>query len=527
MFAKGAVLIAAAAVFLGVATADGPPAPRRVLHVHLPEDIVTLDWNQSVHEVDLPLILNLQEGLTMLDRDLRPVPAIAESWKYDSTGTQLKFKLRPDARWSDGKPVTAQDFVATFKRILSPTSQFSTAYFLFPIKGAEEFANGGIPDFSNVGVKATSDTTLEISFKAPAWRWVETTAVPALFPIRADILASTQNWAAPGMVTDGPFKYIRHTLKQDFLLRAREDFPGRDSNIDEINFHIMGFADAVHAFKEGKLDMIFRLPRKFRSEFKGRLDAKVYDNRPDRTRKLDINKNRDPTSRLSFRRALAEAIDRAELLRKIEAPYLPATSLVPEGMPGYQPRGGIPFNPAQAKKDLEAGGLTIGSNKIVILVPNFDDSKEEDRDIAIELKRQLESRLGVRVELQFADTVKQYLALRDSQEYHVLLRDFNVDNGDPMNFYQAYANGSRFGYTWPDREYEVMLQEAARTKSASDLRSSVGKLDDYLLKDTVTVIPLFYRGDLTVVRSNIKGFDSGAWEPYFLKRLSFIRGSGE
>src|SRR4051812_5538556 len=99
-----------------------------------------------------------------------------------------------------------------------------------------------------------------------------------------------------------------------------------------------------------------------------------------------------------------------------------------------------------------------------MLVPNFDDSKEEDRDIAIELKRQLEARLNVRVELQFADTVKQYLALRDTQDYHLLLRDFNVDSGDPLNFYEAYATGSRFGMTWPDRKYDVLLQEASRAK---------------------------------------------------------------
>src|SRR6185436_12668166 len=76
----------------GAGFSEVPSPPRRVLHVHLTEDIVTLDWNQSVHEVDLPLILNLQEGLTHLDKNLKPQPSVAESWKYDSTGTQLKFK---------------------------------------------------------------------------------------------------------------------------------------------------------------------------------------------------------------------------------------------------------------------------------------------------------------------------------------------------------------------------------------------------------------------------------------------------
>src|SRR4051794_2015895 len=183
-----ATLLLAATASLGAGVTDAPMPPRRVLHVHLPEDIVTLDWNKSVHEVDLPLILNLQEGLTHLDRDLKAVPAIAEKWTFDSTGTQLKFKLRSDARWSDGKPVTAHDFVATFKRILTPTNHFTTSYFLYPIAGAEDFSNGKIGDFANVGVKATSDTTLEVTFRDPAWRWVEVTAVPALFPVRQDLI---------------------------------------------------------------------------------------------------------------------------------------------------------------------------------------------------------------------------------------------------------------------------------------------------------------------------------------------------
>jgi oligopeptide transport system substrate-binding protein len=422
--------------------------------------------------------------------------------------------------------VTARDFVETFKRILTPTNHYTTSYFLYPIVGAEDFANGRVGSFDNVGVKATSDTTLEVSFRDPSWRWAEVTAVPALFPVRADIVsAKPDTWAAPGMVTNGPFMYISHTLSKDFMLRTREDWPGRTSNIDEVRFHIMDFPDAVKAFKEGKLDVIFRLPRKFRSDFKGRLDATIYENRVNRTRKLDINKDRYPMTSVEVRRAVAEAIDRAEMLKKIGAPYIPATSLVPVGFPGFQKKGGIPFNAAQAKRDFSAGATTASLSKLEILVPNFDDSKEEDRDLAIELKRQLEYRLNVRVELLIADNVKKYLALRDSGAYHLLLRDFNVDSGDPLNFYQAYASGSRFGMTWPDRKYDVILQEAGRAKTERELAQKVGVVDDFLLKESVTVIPLFYRGDLTVVRSNVKGYDSAAWQPYFLKKLSFIRSS--
>src|SRR5262249_21461530 len=162
------------------------------------------------------------EGLSILDKNLSAVPGIAESWKYDLTGTQLKFKLRSDVRWSDGRPVTAQDFVATFKRILAPSSHFSTAYFLYPIAGAEDYANGKIADCSNVGVKAPSETALEVTFKEPSWHWIESTAVPALFPIRPDIVGAKQIWAVPGMVTNGPFKFISHTIGKDFTLRARE-----------------------------------------------------------------------------------------------------------------------------------------------------------------------------------------------------------------------------------------------------------------------------------------------------------------
>jgi ABC-type oligopeptide transport system substrate-binding subunit len=154
-------------------------------------------------------------------------------------------------------------------------------------------------------------------------------------------------------------------------------------------------------------------------------------------------------------------------------------------------------------------------------VPLFDDSKDEDRELAIELKRQWESRLKIRVEIVFATTVAQYLLLRDSEAYHVLLRDFNVDSGDPLNFYSAYGHGARFKMEWPDRRYQVMLQEAGRAKTESERNRTIAQLDDYLLKETVTVVPLYYRGDLSVVRSSIKGYDGSSWQPYFLKNLSF------
>lgn len=498
------------------------PHPQgRSLRIHLREDVVTLDWNKSVHEVDLPIILNLQEGLTALDRHLRPVPAIAESWSYDATGTELKFKLRSDARWSDGKPVTAQDFVAAWKRILTPANHFTTAYFLYPIKGAEDFAEGKLRSFSDVGVVAKSNNELDITFRDPSWNWIESTAIPALFPVREDLIDGP-NWLSPGMVTDGPFRYLSHTVGQEFILKRREDYTGAPkSNISELRFEIMSYSDAVKAMKNGKLDVIFRLPPKFRAELQGRPDLMMHPNPPDGTRKLDFNMSRFPTTDANVRRALAYAIDRVELLKQLQIAEPPATTLIPPGLPGGgDPKAGLPFSVRESRMALALAPAGPASTKIDILVPYFDESKEEDRQIAEELKRQWEATLKLQVRIVLATSVSQYLVIRDAGDYNVVVRDFGIESGDPLDPYAAYATGSRFNIQWPDRKYDVLVQDAVRAHATTDVAAAVRKLDDFLLKEAVAVVPLFYRGDLTVIRSMVQGYAAATWQPYYLKNFS-------
>src|SRR5262249_37035774 len=156
---------------------------------------------------------------------------------------------------------------------------------------------------------------------------------------------------------------------------------------------------------------------------------------------------------LNFRMALAAAIDKTEMLKRVGVPYVPASSFVPEGFPGHIKAGGIAFSDKLAKRSFTTAGANLAGPKIELLVPGFDDSKDEDREIALELKRQWEARLHIQVEVLFASTPSQYLLLRDSSAYHLLLRDFNIDSGDPLNFYSAYGSGSRFDMVWPDRKY--------------------------------------------------------------------------
>src|SRR5205823_1403508 len=121
------------------------------------------------------------EGLTQYDpRDLHPVPAVAERWEVSPDGLEYTFHLRADARWSDGAPVTAADFVFSAQRILSPAFASEFAYMFFPVRGAEDFALGRTPGFPALGIQAIDTRTVRYQLRQPApyfltlvahWSW--------------------------------------------------------------------------------------------------------------------------------------------------------------------------------------------------------------------------------------------------------------------------------------------------------------------------------------------------------------------
>ncbi|MCX6959373.1 MAG: peptide ABC transporter substrate-binding protein [Verrucomicrobia bacterium] len=164
----------------------------------------------------------LFEGLLRFDRHGRSTPGVAASWEISPDHLTYTFHLRPDARWSDRKAVTAHDFVESWHRTLAPATASAYSYQLFAVKGAEEFATGKEKDFSKVGVEAPDPLMLKVTLARPTPYFLDLCAFPTLYPVRADLIARYgDDWVKPGrLVGNGAF--VDRKRITDKITRAGE-----------------------------------------------------------------------------------------------------------------------------------------------------------------------------------------------------------------------------------------------------------------------------------------------------------------
>ena len=166
--------------------------------MRLPGEPETLDWNKAHAAIETPIVMNVMDGLLLLDASLRVRPALAQSWTVSPNGRTYTFKLRPGVKWSDGVPLKAQDFVYSWRRLLSPETGAAYAYFLFDIEGAEWYNKGELKDFDSVGIKAVDDLTFQIKLTKPVAHWIYVPTFWVTFPMRQDLVES----AAGRLVVD-------------------------------------------------------------------------------------------------------------------------------------------------------------------------------------------------------------------------------------------------------------------------------------------------------------------------------------
>ena len=172
------------------------------------------------------ILSNLFEGLTTTDpKDLSPRPGMAKSWTISKDGLVYTFTLR-DARWTDGNPVTAQDFVFAWERVLNPKSGAKYAQQLFHLKNGEEYNKGRSADFSQVGVKALDTKTLRVTLKNPTAYFLDLTSFYTLYPVPKWALdAHGKDWVKPGkIVSNGPFRLTSWVPQRELVLERNPQY---------------------------------------------------------------------------------------------------------------------------------------------------------------------------------------------------------------------------------------------------------------------------------------------------------------
>ena len=472
----------------------------------------------KVESVPASRILNdLFEGLITLDASDRPVPAAAQSWQVSPDGLVYTFHLRPGLQWSDGSPVTAEDFAYGIRRVVDPATQSASAFLTFPIRNAEAIVQGRIKDLSQLGVEAVDAATLRFTLVRPTPYWVAAMSHPIFLPVkRALVEKYGASFTQPGkLVSNGPFMMQDWTPQSRLVLVKNPKFhDAAQVHLDKVIFQpIESEAEEFSRYRAGELDVTYFMPSQQADLIRQNMAAELRSE-PSLTMDYLAFNMRNPLFAKDgrLRQALSMVIDRQALVDKTVKTGAPVEySVVPSvGLPGYIDQSAdwawLPMADkiATARELFQQAGYSIDKPLQVELRILASDNT---RKIANAVAGMWQAALGIRTSI-VAEDFNSLIEHRHKQgaDLQVFWYAWAADYPDPTTFLDLFTSGAPendTGYANP--AYDKLIVEAERT--ADDYRRA-GLLQDAeeILVHDNPVIPLYARAQPYLMKPWVRGY---------------------
>lgn len=524
----GILAFALAAAALGTAAttlrAEGPKSATqgkatadRTFTLRIQGEPETLDWNKAHTPIETYLLMNLMEGLVTFDAKLKPAPSLSQSWSISPDGRTYTFKLRAGVKWSDGVPLKAKDFVYSWKRLLSPVTAAPYAYFLFDIEGAEYFNKGAITDFSQVGVKALDDSTLQVKLARPVAHWIQIPTFWVTFPLREDVVDKYgAAWDSPGkMVTLGPYTLEAHDYDSKIVLRSNPTYWGKKGNIESVVCQIVkDDSTALSLYEAGKIDFLTDIATLDLKRLKNNPELKAYPYL--KTVYLGFVVTKYPMTNKKFRRAVAMAIEKSKMGDLLQGGQTTAGSFVPPGMLSHSAKAGLPYDVSKARAELKSSGIDLTKPlSIEILLSNHEKSLTLAQFIQSELKKNL----GVQVTLQPFDN-KTYRSQLDLHGFPMFLASWGADYPDPDNYLSVLLSTSGNNrMVWKNEKFDENVMTARGMMDQKGRERIYADAQKQLLEDEAVMLPLYYEPNMALVRSRVKGLELNALNYLLLRKV--------
>jgi oligopeptide transport system substrate-binding protein len=511
MGARLAVLTAIATVALawgsGAALAAGE---LRIANSGEPD---TLDPHHVEGVWENRIIGDMLMGLTTEAADGSVIPGAAESWEVSDDGTVYTFELR-DHTWSDGTPVSADDFVFGLQRILDPDEAAEYASLLYTIKNAKALNEGAIEGMDQLGVRALAPKTLEITLEAPTPYFIEQLTHYTAFPVpKHKVEELGDDWIKPGnIVGNGAYTVVEWLPNTHVKAQKNEAFyDAQNVAIDTVYFFPAEERNAAtKRFRAGEIDVQYD----FASE---QIDW-LRENLPEETRIAPwlgiyyyaINTRQAPFDQPALRRALAMAIDREAITDKVlRTGEIPAYSFVPPGTgnygePAYVSWKGTPYAErlAQAKELMAAAGF--GPDNPLQLTLRYNTS-ENHKKIAIAVAAMWKA-LGVQTELFNAEVKVHYNDIQEGN-FQVARAGWIADYNDAQNF--LYLMDSATGVLnyagYASEEFDRLMREASATADLKQRAALLHQAEAVAMADMPN-IPINYYVSKNLVAQHVKGW---------------------
>jgi len=479
-----------------------------------PED---LDPQVVTAYTDQNILLALFEGLTAIDeKTSQPAPGAAASWETSADGLVWTFHLRSGLKWSNGDPLIAADFIASWRRILSPALAAEYAYLLYPVRNARAYNQGRLSDPDSLGFSAPDERTIRITLAQPTPYLAALTAQPPWFPVNPRVLfrfdATARRgtgWTRAGnLVGNGPFTLKTWTPNARIVVEKNDAY----WNAGSVTLHSIVFFPTESPeveerdFRAGQVDVTFAVPVSKIAAYHKRSPERVRVDPFLQTFFLRFNTQRPPFDDARVRRAFALAIDRDALARDVLAgANPPAHSLTPPDCSGYTARAQIGFDAAGARALLAAAGHEGGSGLPAIEVQVRNDDVQPQVLEAIQAMWQ--HTLGVRVSIATMEQ-KTWIQNQQTLNYTLSTASWAGDFLDPVTFLDLFVTGGGNNWTgWGDPEYDRLIAAAA-----AELRPGVRREDfqraEARLLEASPVTPLYFGAHAYLIDPVVQGWDA-------------------
>lgn len=490
-------------------------ADTNILHLANSTEPADLDPQTVTGRPESDIIRTLIEGLVIPDPvTLDPLPGQAESWDVSEDGRVYTFHLRPDARWSNGDPVTAADFVGSWKRILTPSLGSEYAYNLFLVVGAEDYNTGRLTDFSQTGFKALDERTVQVTLVNPTSYFLRLLVHYSWHPVHLKTVEKFgglerkgTRWTRPeNYVGNGPFVLTEWRPNQYIAVKRSPTYWDRDRvKLDEVRFYATENTDTEERmFRTGQLHATRGLPinkiETYRAEHQDVLHIETYL----ATAYYRVNTERSHLADPRVRRALSMAIDRVALAEQVlKGTKVPAYNLTPPGTLGLEAGPQFPTDFEAARALLAEAGYPGGQGlaPIEILYPSSDNG----RIICEALQEMWRKNLGIDVRL-YNQEWKVYLDTMNTRNYDVAWSAWIGDYVDPMTFLDMMVtDGGNNRTGWSNQRYDALVAEVQTvTETAERLERFVEM--EKLLGQGAPVIPLYHYANVSLRRPEVKGW---------------------
>jgi oligopeptide transport system substrate-binding protein len=491
-------------------TAASAAAPK-VLHRGTSNEPRTMDPQHVQGNAGAAMMYDLFEGLLSYDTAGNIIPGIAESWSVSDDGLTYTFKLRPGVKFSDGHPITAEDFVYSFRRAVDPATAARAARIFFPIKNAQAITRGEAKP-ETLGARAVDPRTVEVVLMQPTPYFPELMASFSAAAVPRHVIEPNgDKWTTPGtIVTSGAYvlqEWINNTHVK--LVRNPNYYDAANVRIDEVVFYpIERPSTALTRFRAGEIDVAFNIPTDRLEWAKQNMAKELRSGTVSGIYYLLVNNSRETLGDVRVRKALSISLDRDQIVALLEPGNKPAYNLVPPSLPNYG-ENPMPFAKtstkeriAEAKELLKQAGYGPGGKVLKLNLKT--GGQENNRRVTVAVQAMWKE-IGVQAEIE---NVGARSIVADSQagNYDVMRYTYYAAFQDAVSFLKLLESRANINFSsYSNPKFDELLANADKLRDPNERVQALRAAERVAMED-YPVIPVYFYYRYYLVSQRVKGW---------------------